>query len=275
MMETAQKKIVRAVLTVKEKVFVSPHYIRVIFGMSDEQTDQFRNMRIGDHNKIFIPAEGVSDINIKDEGIWDSDLFIARRTYTARNIDAANKEMWIDFVVHGDNGPASHWAQRATKGSILGVAMKEGSRPLFPQADKYWLVGDSTALPVIGAILEQLPSQVNVDVTIEVHGKEDEIVLYSKAPFNIEWLHNPRPEKGSPLARIIRSKPLLQGRRFLFIAAEYATVKDLRNYFKAEKAWLPGEYAATAYWQCGSSEDQSSVLRRMERREQLPGAGLK
>ncbi len=82
-METAQKKIVRFLLTVKKKVFLSPNYIRVIFGMSDEQIDQFRNVRRGDHNKIFIPARGVSNIN----GIWDSDLFIARRTHTTRNID--------------------------------------------------------------------------------------------------------------------------------------------------------------------------------------------
>lgn len=265
MMETAQRKIVRSVFTVKEKILVTPHYIRVVFDMSDEQMDLFRNMKTGDHNKIFIPAEGVSGINTEDERIWDSDLFAVRRTYTTRNIDVVNKEMCIDFAVHGDNGPASRWAQQAIKGSVLGVAMKESSRLLFPQADQYWLIGDSTALPVIGAILEQLPSWVNVNATIEVYGKEDEIALHSKALLNIEWLHNPHPENGSPLAGIIRSKPLPQGRRFVFIAAEYATVKDLRNYFKTEKAWLPGEYAATAYWKCGSSEDQSSALRRTER----------
>ncbi|MET3875779.1 NADPH-dependent ferric siderophore reductase [Chitinophaga sp. OAE865] len=85
-METAQKKIVRSLLTVKRKVFVGPNYIRVIFGMSDEKIDQFRDVRRGDHNKIFIPAMGVSDIN----EIWNSDLFIARRTYTTRNIDVVN-----------------------------------------------------------------------------------------------------------------------------------------------------------------------------------------
>ncbi|MET3875780.1 hypothetical protein [Chitinophaga sp. OAE865] len=79
--------------------------------------------------------------------------------------------MWIDFAVHSDKGLASYRAQQATKGEVLGAAMKESSRPLFPRADKYRLV-------------------------------------------------------------------------------------DLRNYFKTEKAWLPGEYAATAHWQSGSSEDQ-------------------
>ncbi|WP_142684007.1 hypothetical protein [Chitinophaga polysaccharea] len=48
--------------------------------------------------------------------------------------------MWIDFAAHGDKGLASYRAQQATKGEVLGVAMKESSRPLFPRADKYWLV---------------------------------------------------------------------------------------------------------------------------------------
>lgn len=264
-MEIKQKKIARSVFVVKEKIFVTPHYIRIVLRMSDKQIDQFRNVSIGDHNKIFIPAEGIFNINADDEGIWDADLFVAKRTYTTRNIDVVNKEMWIDFVAHGDNGAASYWAQHAVKGSVLGVAMKERNKPLLREADEYLLIGDSTSLPVIGAMVEQLPAGVNVNAIIEVYSKEDEIKWPAKAGFNIEWLHNPHPENGSSLATTVKNKLLPQGKRFVFIAAEYATVKDLRNYLKEEKGWSSEEYAAASYWKCGSSEDQSSLLRKMER----------
>ncbi|MFC0514784.1 siderophore-interacting protein [Mucilaginibacter angelicae] len=240
------RKGVQSVFTVSEKTFLTPHYIRIKFAMTDEQLELFSNVQIGAHNKIFFPDD-------------------TRRTYTTRHIDFVEKELWIDFVAHGDNGPASAWANRTYAGDSLAIGMKEGRRPLFPEANEYMFIGDSTALPVIGAMLEQLPAGVAAKVIMEIPGKEDEMKLFSGARLDIRWVYNPQPEQTSDLAKIIRGMELPDENRFVFAAAEYNTVKDLKSYFRDELAWKSESYSVVSYWKRGESEDQSSAKRREER----------
>jgi NADPH-dependent ferric siderophore reductase len=240
------RKGVQSVFTVSEKTFLTPHYIRIKFAMTDEQLELFSNVQTGAHNKLLFPDD-------------------TRRTYTTRHIDFVERELWIDFVAHGDNGPASAWANHASPGDNLVIGMKEGRRPLFPEADEYMFIGDSTALPVIGAMLEQLPAGVPVSVIMEIPGKEDELKLYSGASLNIRWVYNPQPEQTSGLAEIVRNIELTDVNRFVFAAAEYHTVKNLRSYFRDELTWKPESYSVVSYWKRGESEDQSSAKRREER----------
>ncbi|SEW52873.1 siderophore-interacting protein [Chitinophaga arvensicola] len=258
-MDIIQKKIVRSVFTVKEKIFVTPHYIRVIFDMSDEQLVLFSEVTIGRNNKIFIPPFGAGTVDFPDETGASSSI---RRTYTTRHIDFGKNEMWIDFVAHGDNGPASSWAQRAEAGHILGIAMKVSDKPLLPEADSYLLIGDSTAIPVISAMLEQLPEGVDVKAILEVHGPEDEIGLSTRADLRVEWLHNPDPSRESELASFVSTRSLPQGKRFAYIAAEYDTAKALRQYFKEEQNWSATEFSAVSYWKRGEAEEESAATRR-------------
>lgn len=242
------RKAVHSIFSVKEKFFLTPHYIRVKFDMTNEQLELFSNVQIGANNKIFFADE-------------------TRRTYTTRHIDFVEKELWIDFVAHGDNGPASAWANRAKPGDTLGIGMKEGRRPLFPEVDEYVLIGDSTALPVIGAMLEQLPAGSQAKVLVEIPGKEDEQKLFSKAGFDIHWIYNPHPEQQSNLAEIVRDMELPNSKQFVFAAAEYHTAKNLKSYFRDELTWKSENYSIVSYWKRGESEDQSSAQRREQRQE--------
>ncbi len=265
-MDTVKKRRIQSVFTVKEKQFITPHYIRIIMNMTDEQAALFGQVRIGAHNKIFIPAPGTNMVSFPDEAGAGAAAPSARRTYTTRHIDYAKREIWIDFAAHGDNGPASYWASRAAAGSMLGIAMKESGKPLFPQAENYLFAGDSTALPVIGAMLEQLPATATAQVILEVFGKEDEICLSSEARLAVQWLYNPHPEQGSRLAATVRESILPGGRQFAFAAAEYDTIRDLKRYFKEELAWPAENYTAVSYWKRGEAEDQSALERSRERR---------
>jgi len=103
----------RAILTVKQKTFLTPHYIRVI--LEGAALETFAAARVGDNNKIIVPQQGVP-LMLPDDFRSLAQEQAQRpiiRTYTMRNLDLEKGEMTIDFVAHGEEGPASRWALHA------------------------------------------------------------------------------------------------------------------------------------------------------------------
>lgn len=256
------------VVTTKE--FLSPHLIRI--KLKVEAIHEFQNATIGDNNKILIPPPGVNEIYFPetdpDTGspiAAPAHLSPVRRTYTHSGIDLERSEIFIDFVQHGDSGPASAWAFNCKPGDVLGIMMRTHPKELFPKVDHLVLIGDATALPAIMSMLNQVPEQTTVTAVIEVHSKEDQLYPSNNNHINIHWLHNPTPEKGSKLAEKAMSLPLPKESRFAFVAAEFDTVKTLRTYFRKQKDWDRTELSAYSYWRAGVAEDRSEKDRRQER----------
>lgn len=249
---------VREVMTVTRTEQVTPHYIRVYLSGRAETIANIANMTVGVNNKILVPPKGSKDIDLNQRANLNM------RTYTHRGVDVEKQEIWIEFVVHGDESPASGWAMHAQAGDKLGLMMKPKSRALYPAADEYLLIGDATAIPVLGAILESLPNSAKGQCIIEVHGKDDEQVLTNPADLPITWLHNPQPEQGSRLAEFVNSITLPEGKRFAFVAAEFATVKAIRQYLQAA-GWANNELNVSSYWKAGFAEDKSAADRSAEK----------
>src|SRR5690606_3291813 len=184
-------KSIKAALTVTRKEYITPHYIRVY--LTGEKIPLFNNTTIGVNNKILIPPKGLNEIHFPEidqqTRQWKpmpDEIRPFIRTYTHRGIDLEKNEIWIDFVAHGEEGPASAWAIHAEPGDVLGVLMKDGKSEPYRRAENYLLVGDATAIPVLGAILEDLPATSKGICILEVQGKEDEQVLHTKA--DIEFI---------------------------------------------------------------------------------------
>lgn len=255
---------------VVRKENLTPHYIRVY--LTSDELEQFSETTIGDNNKIAIPPDGVDEIHFPDfdyenhQWIYPpKEVAPSIRTYTHRGIDLQKKEIIIDFVNHGENGPASKWAINAKEGTKLGVMMRTEPTELFAKADWYLLVGDATAIPVLGAILEGLPATAKGVCIIEVHGREDQQELKTHADIEFIWLYNPTPENGSGLAKKTKQMELPEGSKFGYVAAEFSTVKELRTYLRKEKFWSNKELNAYSYWKAGVAEDQSQSDRQKEK----------
>ncbi|MGJ5641470.1 siderophore-interacting protein [Formosa sp. S-31] len=251
----------RDVLTVKNKFFVTPHYIRVI--LESDQMDLFQEANIGDNNKLVIPMDKTKPLQLPDGppkgGV--SDFYI--RTYTLRAIDFEKSEMTVDFVMHGETGPASKWAINAQPGDQLGVLMKAKRKPLFQEADWYLLVGDHTALPVISAILEQLPSNAQGQVVLEVPEPEDVLELEKPEHIQIHWVFNPTPGENSQLVSVMKEIPLdVYPNKFVYAAAEYHIVKEMQDLLRQEQSLERKDWYAFSYWKYGVAEDGSAQDRR-------------
>jgi NADPH-dependent ferric siderophore reductase len=263
---------VRGVLEVKHKVYHTPHYIRITF--TGDDVPLFAGTTPGANNKILIPPAGVNEIHFPnfnyETGEWvnpPAHLKPTMRTYTHRAIDLEKNEMTIDFVAHGESGPASAWAIHAKPGDVLGVLMKAKESVIYPEADWYLLAADATGIPVIAAILETLPSAVTGIAYIEIPGKEDEQELKTEADIQINWIYNTTPGEHTLLADAVRTVSIPEQEnttRFGYVAAEFSSVKDIRQFLRKEQGWESIELYAYAYWKYGASEDGSVKTRREE-----------
>ncbi|WP_442588981.1 siderophore-interacting protein [Pedobacter sp. AW31-3R] len=230
--------ILRGIFKVKRKVFLTPHYIRVILEGSDLQL--FSQVTVGVNNKVFIPVDGAEKETV-------------RRTYTLRALDMKAGEMTVDFVAHGEEGPASAWAIHAKPGDTIEIAMKDKSNPLYPEADWYLLAGDHTALPVISVILETLPAAVTGIAIIHVSGLEDMLEIETKSKVQIKWIFD-NQHKDSLLEAVANVIIPREVSKYVFAAAESGVIKSMRTYF-TETGITREELSAQAYWKLGVAED--------------------
>lgn len=265
----SQTTIVQDVFTLKEKIFLTPNFIRIVL---TGNVALFKDCTLGDNNKIFVPGSGQPEVHMRsfdtEKNEWvlpPKDLLPAMRTYTHRGLDLEKNELYLDFANHGLGGPASAWANEAQAGYQIGVAMKSKSKQLYPEADWYLLAGDMTAIPVLSVILEGLPSSAKGTCIIEVHGKEDEQVLETKADIEFIWTHNPTPENGSKLAEAVKKVTIPETSKFGFVACEFSSVKEIRSYLRKEQEWTANELYAFSYWKSGASEEESGSARREEK----------
>ncbi|RXZ46541.1 siderophore-interacting protein [Agromyces fucosus] len=186
---------------------MSPHFVRVTF-RSDDLRDfgwDGPDQRI----KVVLPlaSSGFDDVPV--EGEWyaswralPDDRRNPIRTYTIRATRPDLGELDVDFVAHGDSGPASRWIASAAVGDRMLVigpdATSEedsGGWEWNPGAARTLLIaGDETAVPAVGAILEQLPADARGAVFLEVPEAGDVLELRAPSGVAVHWL--PRGDAG-------------------------------------------------------------------------------
>lgn len=270
-MAQTKATIARKILQFKSKRFVTPHYIRVT--LSGDVSD-FKDATIGDNNKIFIPPKGVDEVHFpvmdpKTKKLIneDKEKAPAVRTYTHKGIDLAKDELYIDFVNHGDGGPASAWAIHAEVGDKLGVAMRTAPKELYPSsANWFLLVGDATAIPVLGAILNDLPVSAKGVCVLLVPSAEDIQELPTKASIEFQWIVEADTQEESRLVDVVKNTAIPSVPKFGYVACEFSAVKAIRTYLRKELEWSSNELYAYSYWKRGVAEDRSVTDRQAEKK---------
>jgi len=210
-------------VALKERRVLSPSLHRLVFTGADvaRMKTEGPDQRI----KVFFPLPGQDAPEVPSGEDWYAryraladDQRPPMRTYTIRQLRAAQGEVDVDFVLHGETGPASRWAVQAQPGDRVVL--------LAPDADcagssEGWewkppagvgqvlLAADETALPAVAGILEELAAQVDpprVLALLEVAGEGDALAL--KAPANAElvWLPRGQAAYGQALVEAVQAR---------------------------------------------------------------------
>lgn len=171
------------------------------------------------------------------------------RWYTVRHFDAERSELIIDVVGH-DIGLATRWARRARPGAPVAVSSVRHwyARP----ADARWqlLLGDITAVPAIGRMLDERPGVPTV-VRIEIADPRDEVPLAVGDDVSVEWVHNDGPSRLDELARTAEPPG---GPGYTFVAGEAAATRAVRRYLRHELGLPAARYSVVGYWRDRSEE---------------------
>jgi len=172
------------------------------------------------------------------------------RNYTVRSVDVAAGELDIDFVLHGDDGPASAWARRAVPGDKIGILFDGARFDPPPTTRRMLLVGDETALPAISAALEQLDASIEVLALLEVEDAGAELELAHPPGADIRWLHRAPAgaARGALVLAELRAARLEPRHCYAWVAGESSLATSVRRHLVNERGFGKEQVYFCGYW---------------------------
>lgn len=241
---------------VKRVEDITPHMRRVT--VAGEELAGFSTQGVAGHVRVLLPASGQKAPVLPEWGP-EGPVYpegVARptsRAYTPRRWDPDAMELDIDFVLHGDNGPASAWAARAQPGDKLVVVAPRRAFQPDPSADWHLIVGDESALPAIATILEVLPASTWAIVYVEVIDALEEQPLPSAARVEIHWVYRRNGQPGVKLERAVREVTFPRGSGRAWVACEAQVMRNLRGHLITERGMDRAAVNTQGYWKLGSA----------------------
>jgi NADPH-dependent ferric siderophore reductase len=186
-----------------------------------------------------------------------------RRRYTVRSWDAERHELVIDFVVHGDEGVAGPWADRAQPGDALVFTGPSGGYRPDPDADWHLLVGDESALPAIAASLEALAPEATAIVRLVGDGPEHEVPLPSPATVDVQWLRRTGTTGDVELlADAVRSLDFPEGRVSGFVHGEADEIRAVRAHLLGDRGVSRQQLSCSPYWRRTMTDEAWRQIKR-------------
>ncbi|WP_158851782.1 siderophore-interacting protein [Saccharothrix deserti] len=234
--------------------WIAPQMIRVVLG-----GDGLAEFAVGPYTdsyvKLIFPLDDVLYPEPFDIGTVRATMPRAQwprtRTYTVRKWDAEARELWIDFVVHGDSGVAGPWAAKAQPGDVIHFAGPGGGYAPDPDVDWHLMAGDESAWPAIAAALEALPAGARTKVFVEVDGPEDE----HAADADVVWVHRAGRPRGEKVVAAVKALDFPTGVVQVFVHGEAYMVKELRGHLKVDRGIAREQMSISGYWRLGADED--------------------
>ena len=183
---------------------LTPHFVRVT--LRGDELAHFSAVGLDQRIKVLLPIDGHGFSELPEGEDWYAAWRALPdatrnpiRTYTVRSFRPDAHELDIDFVAHGDAGPASRWVSGCRPGDelrIVGPLMPEspadlptGAAEFAPgSANRILLAGDETAAPAICAILEALDVTAVGHVFIEVPTDADRLPVRAPEGVEVRWI---------------------------------------------------------------------------------------
>lgn len=241
---------------------ISPELRRITF--SAPELAGFPTDCEGAHIKIFLPHSGQEKPELptmtENGPVWlpEQKRPIAR-SYTVRYIRPEQQEIDIEFVLHGDQGPAGQFAQNVQMGQYISISQPRPLNTAFTQHN--YLVGDNTAFPAIAAQLETMAKESDGHVFLYAKDESAKIALTAPENITVHWFIGERKQQYAELVAAFRQLILPQEQVYFWLAGENDLVVELRNYLRRERQYDKSMIHAVPYWRHGVKEEDYHDVR--------------
>ena len=210
-------------VVLKQRLSLSPSLTRMVLTGAD--VAQMKSEGPEQRIKVFFPLPGQRAPVLPQGDDWypryralPEAERAPMRTYTIRALRAEQAEVEVDFVLHGETGPASCWAMHAEVGDQVTLLAPDAQVPgssegyeWKPPLDtrRVLLVADETALPAVAGILESLalwPQPPEVQAFIEIEHEADVLPLIAPVRTQMFWLVRDGATHGERLQRSLHAQ---------------------------------------------------------------------
>jgi NADPH-dependent ferric siderophore reductase len=241
---------------------LTPRIVRVVLGgdglvsfQPTAATDQYVNV-------VFPPPGAPYQVPFDVDDARGGDHRPVGRRYTVRAWDPVARQITIDFVVHGDVGVAGRWANHARPGDLLQFTGPSGGYSPHPDADWYLMVGDESALPAIGASLEQVPEGRPVLAALVVDDAEHELELATPGELSVQWVHRGQGDSSDALVAAVAALEFPTGAVSAFVHGEAAETRAVRRHLLGERGVDRAALSVSPYWRRGQSDEAWREVKR-------------
>lgn len=229
-------------LNVRSNTYLTKNMRRIILQGSD--LEHFPHNQESGHVKLVLPKEDPSQIKP------------LLRSYTVRAFDPAQQSLTLDFVDHGDTGPASCWANHCLPGDKITIRGPGVKKLVNLDADWFFLAADMSALPALSVNLETLPEDAVGYAFIEVLSSDDIQKLRHPENLQVHWIINPDLScANQPLVERIMSTPWPKGTPYPWFAGEFTAMKSIRRFFRDTHQIDKRAMYISSYWKIGDTDE--------------------
>ena len=226
-----------------------------------EEIKAFPTDCAGGHVKLVIPP-AQSNVTGVTQLLSSISVRKQMRTYTIRNIDLTSGEIDVDFVAHGNTGPASAWALSAQVGDSISISSPGGPKLKNARSGKYVVAVDMTAFPAAAASVEKLPVDAQGDFYAEILSMDDEQPISAPPGIKMHWIVSDKDNDTDTFAQTVKTLNM-QGNESIFVAGEYTTVANLKSYFRTERAYPKDQLYISSYWKKGLVESEHKRVKTL------------
>ncbi len=169
------------------------------------------------------------------------------RWYTLRAHRPHLREIDIDFVLHGDEGPGTRFANRAIVGTHLGIQECTALYTQLPDVRSRVLVGDESAIPAIARILESTTAP-ETRVFIEIASSAEKQDLAG----DITWVEREGAAHGTRLRQAVSAAIFPAAIDYAWVCGEKSAVQDIRRQLVG-RGVSKDRITFSGYWRLGEA----------------------